>query len=91
MRVCVCVCVCVSEHVFSTLHLCSSTRPSVMCGNFQIYSGFIDFFLTKKKKKVFFRISHSFSIGVILTPKDTFVKKKNTYLQNDRIKPSFFI
>ncbi len=85
-----CVCVCVSEHVFSTLHLCSSTRPSFLCGNFQIYSGFIDFFLTNKKKKVFFRISHSFSIGVILTPKDTFVKKKITYLQNDRIKPSFF-
>ncbi len=49
------------------------------------------FFLTNKKNKVFFRISHSFSIGVILTPKDTFVKKKITYLQNDRIKPSFFI
>ncbi len=39
---------------------------------------------------VFFRISHSFSIGVILTPKDTFVKKKITYLQNDRIKPRLF-
>ncbi len=53
-------------------------------------SRFIDFFLTNKKNKVFFRISHSFSIGVILTPKTTFVKKNCTYLQNDRIKPSFF-
>ncbi len=35
--VCVRVCVCVSEHVFSTLHLCSSTRPSFLCENFQIY------------------------------------------------------
>ncbi len=31
------ICVCVSEHVFSTLHLCSSTRPSFLCGNFQIF------------------------------------------------------
>ncbi len=35
------------------------------------------------KKKVFFRISHSFSIRVILTPKDTFVKKKN-YIPSER-------
>ncbi len=62
--VCVCVCVCVSEHVFSTLHLCSSTRPSFLCGNFQIYSGFIDFFLTKKKKKsVFFAFPIHFQLG----------------------------
>ncbi len=62
--VCVCVCVCVCEHVFSTLHLCSSTRPSFLCGNFQIYSGFIDFFLTnKKKKKYFFAFPIHFQLG----------------------------
>jgi len=33
---------------FDTLHLCSSTRPSFLCKNIQIYAGF------KKKKKKFF-------------------------------------
>ncbi len=44
---CVCVCVsvsvCESEHACSMLHLCSSTSPSFMSGNFQIYARFVDF------------------------------------------------
>ncbi len=39
-HVCVCACmrVCayMSEYAHSTLHLCSSIRPSFLCGHFQI-------------------------------------------------------
>ncbi len=36
-------------------------------------------------------IFHSFQCGVILTPKTISVKIFFTYLQNNRIKPSFFV
>ncbi len=39
----VCACMYLSEYAHSTLHLCSSIRPSYLCGNVQIYPGFIDF------------------------------------------------
>ncbi len=79
----VCVCVCVSEHVFSTLHLYSSTRPSFLCGNFQIYSGFIDFFLTNKKKKsISSHFPFIFNWGHI-DPKRHICKKKN-YIPSER-------
>jgi len=56
--------------VYDALHLCSSTKPSFLCKNFQIYAGFFIFFIfffthEENISFFFFHISHSFQCGVI--------------------------
>jgi len=50
---------------YDALHLCSSTRPSFLCKNFQIYAGFFYFFWTHEENIFsFFFFSHFLFISM---------------------------